>query len=113
MNSHEDISKKSRQLFEHSVETLDTATANRLRLLRRDTLSQAKPNRFKMFLLPAGATLALALGLAIFLPQMQNAEHFTEQDVVYISAEDDADAELLDWLAVAPVDVSAKSQGQL
>ena len=113
MNSHEDISKKSRALFEHSLETLDTATANRLRLMRRDALSQTTPSRFKMFLLPAGATLALALGLAIFLPQMQSSDNFTEQDVVYVSAQDDADTELLDWLAEAPIDVSAQSQGQL
>jgi hypothetical protein len=113
MNSHEDISKKSHRLFEQSVETLDTATANRLRLMRRDALSQNAPSRFNKFLLPVSATLAVALGIAIFLPQMQSSDNFTEQDVVYVSAEDDTDAELLDWLAVAPVDVPVKSQGQL
>jgi len=44
MNSHDEIAKKSRAVFEHSVATLDVATANRLRLMRRDTLSQQAPS---------------------------------------------------------------------
>jgi hypothetical protein len=113
MNSHDEIEKKSRAVFEHSVITLDVATANRLRLMRRDTLSQAAPSRFRAFLIPVSATLAIALGVAIFLPQFQAGKTITEQDTVYISAEDDADAELLSWLADAPVDVSSHLQGSL
>jgi len=113
MNSHDTISKKSRALFEHSVATLDIATANRLRLMRRDTLSQQAPGRFKAFLIPISATLAIGLGVAIFLPQFQASKTITEQDTVYISAEDDADADMLTWLADAPVEVSSHLQGSL
>lgn len=107
------VAAKSRAVFEHSVATLDVATANRLRLMRRDTLSQPSPSRFKTFLIPASAALAIALGVAIFLPQFHASKAVTEQDTVYISAEDDADAEMLSWLADAPVEVSSHLQGSL
>ncbi|MEO8002621.1 MAG: hypothetical protein ABI644_12155 [Arenimonas sp.] len=113
MNSHDTINKKSRAVFEHSVATLDVATANRLRLMRRDTLSQQKPGRFRAFLIPISATFAIALGISVFLPQFQAAKAITEQDTVYISAEDDADADMLTWLADAPVEVSPHLQGSL
>jgi hypothetical protein len=113
MNSHDTISKKSRIVFEHSVATLDVTTANRLRLMRRDTLSQPVPSRFKAFLIPVSASLAIALGIAVFMPQFQAGKTVTEQDTLYISAEDDADAELVDWLAAAPVDVSSHLKGSL
>lgn len=107
------VSSKSRAVFEHSVATLDVATANRLRLMRRDTLSQAAPARWKAFLIPVSAALAIALGVGIFLPQFQAGKRITEQDSVYISAEDDADADLLTWLADAPVEVPSHLQGSL
>ncbi len=107
------ISNKSRAVFEHSVASLDVATVNRLRLMRRDTLSQLAPNRFKAFLIPVSASLAIALGLALFLPQFQSGKTITEQDTLYISAEDDADAEMLTWLADAPVEVSYDLKGSL
>lgn len=107
------ISIKSRAVFEHSVATLDVATANRLRLMRRDTLSQQAPSRFKTFLIPVSASLAIALGIAIFLPQFQASKAITEQDAVYISAEDDADAEMLTWLADAPVETPSHLKGSL
>ncbi len=113
MNSHDPIANKSRATFEHAVATLDVATANRLRLMRRDTLSQQAPNRFKAFLIPVSASLAIALGVAIFLPQFQATKAVTEQDTVYISTEDDADAEILTWLADAPVEVSSHLKGSL
>ncbi len=100
-------------MFEHSVATLDVATVNRLRLMRRDTLSQHAPSRFKAFLIPVSASLAIALGLALFLPQFQSGKVITEQDTLYISAEDDADAEMLTWLADAPVEVSLDLKGSL
>jgi hypothetical protein len=112
MNSHDEIATKTRAVFEHSVATLDVATANRLRLMRRDTLSQQAPNRFKAFLLPLSATFAMALGVAIFLPQMQAGKTINEQDSLYISAEDD-DADMLTWLADAPVEVSSHLKGSL
>jgi hypothetical protein len=113
MNSHDEIAKKSRAVFEHSVATLDVATANRLRLMRRDTLSKTAPSRFNIFLIPVSATLVIALGVTIFLPQFQASKTITEQDTVYISAEDDADAEMLSWLADAPVEISSHLQGSL
>ncbi len=113
MNSHDEIAIKSRAVFEHSVATLDVATANRLRLMRRDTLSQHAPNRFKALLLPMSAAFAIALGVAVFLPQMQAGKAINAQETLYISAEDDADADMMTWLADAPVDVSLHQQGRL
>ncbi|MEO6172255.1 MAG: hypothetical protein ABIP02_03980 [Arenimonas sp.] len=113
MNSHDPLATKSRAVFEHSVATLDVATANRLRLMRRDTLSQQAPSRFKAFLIPVSASLVIALGVAIFLPQFQATKAVNEQDTLYISAEDDADADILTWLADAPVEVPSHMQGSL
>ena len=113
MNSQDEIATKSRAVFEHSVATLDVATANRLRLMRRDTLSQQAPSRFRAFLLPVSAAFAIALGVAVFLPQMQANKAINEQESLYISAEDDADADMLTWLADAPVKVSSHLQGNL
>jgi len=113
MNSQDPVAAKSRAVFEHSVATIDVATANRLRLMRRDTLSQSGTSRFKTFLIPISATLAIALGVAIFMPQLQSGKSFTEQDALYISAEDDADADMVTWLADAPVDVSSHLKGSL
>ena len=113
MNSHDPIAAKSRAGFEYSVATLDVATANRRRLMRRDTLSQDAPSRFKSFLIPVSTGLAIALGVAIFLPQFQAGKSVTEQDTLYISAEDDAEAEMLTWLADAPVEVPSHIKGSL
>ena len=54
-----------------------------------------------------------ALGVAIFLPQFQATKAVTEQDTLYISVEDDADADMLTWLADAPVEVPSHIQGSL
>ena len=113
MNSHDPIAEKSRAVFEHSVATLDVATSNRLRLMRRDTLSQQAPSCFKSFLIPISTGLAIALGVAIFLPQFQTTKAITEQDTLYISAEDDAEAEMLTWLADAPVEIPPHIKGSL
>lgn len=113
MNSHDEITAKSRVLFEHSVATLDVAEVNRLRLMRRDTLSQQAPSRFKAFLLPMSAAFAIALGVAVFLPQMQAGKAINEQESLYISAEDDADADMMTWLADAPVEISSQLRGSL
>ena len=113
MNSHDPIAAKSRAVFEHSVAALDVATANRLRLMRRDTLSQQAPSRFKSFLIPVSTGLAIALGVVILMPQFQAGKSITEQDTLYISAEDDAEAEMLTWLADAPVEISPHIKGSL
>ena len=113
MNSHDEIAIKTRAVFEHSVATLDVATMNRLRLMRRDTLSQQAPNRFKAFLLPLSAAFAIAIGVAVFLPQMQAGRAINEQESLYISVEDDADADTLTWLADAPVEISSQLRGSL
>lgn len=107
------VATKYRAVFENSVATLDVATTNRLRLMRRDTMSQAAPRRFKAFLIPVSASLAIALGVALFLPQWQSGKAVTDQDTLYISAEDDADAEMLTWLADAPVEISLDLKGSL
>lgn len=113
MNSHDNISKKSRAVFENSVERLDIATANRLRLMRRDTLSQHRQSRLRILLVPISAALAIALGVALFIPQMQADKIMTSQEAMYISAEDEADIDLVDWLADAPIDVSSQMQDSL
>lgn len=113
MSSHDPIAAKSRAVFEHAVANIDVASANRLRLMRRDTLSQQTPGRLKSFLIPVSTGLALALGVAIFLPQFQTGKAITEQDTLYISAEDDAEAEMLTWLADAPVEISSDMKGSL
>ena len=113
MNSHDEIEKKSRGIFEHSVATLDDATIKRLRLMRRDALSQHAPSRFKTLLLPVSVAFAIAVGVAVFLPQMQAGKAINEQESLYISAEDDADADMLTWLADAPVEISSQLRGSL
>ena len=113
MNSHDEIAKKSRGLFEHSVGTLDVATNNRLRLMRRDAMSQHAPSRFKTLLLPVSVAFAIAVGVAVFLTQMQAGKAINEQESLYISAEDDADADMLTWLADAPVEISSQLRGSL
>jgi hypothetical protein len=126
MKPADPISNKVRDVFEHSVDTLDTATANRLRLMRRDALaSNAKITpasfTFKRWWLPMTAAGALCLALSVSLlmqPQVQvnvnvSDAEFSLDDSTLILSEDDADAEMLNWLAHAPVEVASANKGNL
>ncbi|HMB55728.1 MAG TPA: hypothetical protein VKM35_00800 [Arenimonas sp.] len=93
----------ARALFDRASARLDTATANRLRLARREALSA--PRHRPMFL-PVGAAAAavLAIGLVWWLPKPAvdvaptTAETSTDPALL---GEDDT--ELYAWLGDAPV----------
>jgi hypothetical protein len=118
MNPVDPIAKKSRDVFDQAVDTLDTATINRLRLMRRDTL--ATPTKKSLlalqhWMLPAAgfATLALVLSMTLFFPSQQNDTSLNAYDSALILSEDDTDEEMLSWLADAPVEVSPAAKGSL
>jgi hypothetical protein len=123
MKPADPISTKARDVFEHSVDTLDTATANRLRLMRRDALASNAHTpasfAFKRWWLPmtAAGALCLALSVSVLMqPQVQvneNDAEFKLDDSTLILSEDDADAEMLNWLADAPVEVATTNKGNL
>jgi hypothetical protein len=113
MNSADPITKKARVVFDQAVDSLDIATINRLRLMRRDTLTstQAKHrdvSALKRWWLPVAgiSALALVLSINVLLMPQKNDLSFAEYDSALILSEDDTDAEMLAWLADAPVDVS-------
>lgn len=61
---NDDIAARARESFAHAVDSLDVASANRLRLLRREALaSRASPAR--SWLLPATAAAAGVLALSL------------------------------------------------
>jgi hypothetical protein len=111
MNSFPDpISSQARALFDRASEQLDSATGNRLRLLRREALlGGAAPKRPRWLPLGAAAATMLAVALGWWLPQ-RHAVAPADADVG-ISASDqdllpDADADVYDWLGDAPVAVN-------
>lgn len=111
------IASKAKALFDRASARLDTATANRLRLMRRD--AQASTARRSLgALLPIGATAAavLAVGIAWWLPRGEPVVQPTP--AVAIEAAQDAyltdeDADVYDWLAEAPVATDAKRENTL
>jgi hypothetical protein len=117
MKHADPISKKARDVFDHSVDTLDIATANRLRLLRRDTLTTNTKTAsvFRRWWLPMTAVGALSLVLSVSLwmrPQVNNTP-LDAYDSSLLLSEDDTDAEMLNWLAEAPIEVANTSKGNL
>jgi hypothetical protein len=119
MNNADPTAKKARTVFDHSVETLDTASANRLRLMRRDTLAAAAvspaSSRFNRWWIPAAGFTALVLALSInlFFTPNSSDTNFSDFDTALILSEDETDAEMLNWLADAPVEVSTAAKGNL
>jgi hypothetical protein len=95
--------KDAKRIFEQSVEQMDVATSNRLRLLRRDALMQShSSSRPLMRWLPAGlVTACLALAAVLWFPQdrMQNSGDIANTETLLLEEE----TEMLDWLADAPV----------
>ena len=95
----------ARRLFEQTVADMDPATANRLRLMRRETLASARaPRRWQ---LPAAAFASLALILALGwrvthapAPVDSSAVLVTEPDLPLAADEETA---LYAWLGEAPV----------
>ena len=94
-----------RKLFEEAVVDLDAATANRLRLMRREALSATAPARPRV-LLPAlgfaAAVLAVGLGWRAANPPVP-AGNVTAEPVPAIELASDEDAALYAWLGEAPV----------
>ena len=110
----------SRELFERSVERIDVATGNRLRLMRRDALASATlhgRNTAKRWLPAAGlASAALLVALALWLPREAEQGVATSPESIEIieaafPAEDEA--ELYAWLSEAPVAVDPPQGGTL
>jgi len=109
----------ARDLFERSVERIDVATGNRLRLMRRDALasSMRAPNSTRRWLPAAGlASAALVVTLALLLPREPEPSIASGQEPIDVSetvfpAEDEA--ELYAWLGEAPVAVDPPQGGTL
>jgi hypothetical protein len=110
----------ARELFERSVERIDVATGNRLRLMRRDALASSStrtPNTIRRWLPAAGlASAALVVTLALLLPREPEPSIATGSEPIDVSetvfpAEDEA--ELYAWLGEAPVAVDPPQGGTL
>lgn len=103
----------SRELFERSVERIDVATGNRLRLMRRDALASAAlsgRSTARPWLPAAGLASAalLVVALAFWLPRADEQSVATSPDTIELieaafPAEDEVD--LYAWLGEAPVAV--------
>ena len=113
MNGHDpepgapDKRAKSRELFESAVEQLDTATSNRLRLMRRHAQSAPAATGTR-WLLPTGAAAVALLALTLAWWQPRGAEPVAGTAAVTAAATGDQfpsedDAELYAWLGEAPV----------
>lgn len=100
-----------RQSFEDAVARLDVATANRLRLLRRQALAQPRPARPRWMpaVAAAGVLLALGLGWRMAGPSPSpTAARAADADLALDLASDE-DAALYAWLGEAPVAAEGKA----
>jgi hypothetical protein len=123
MNSHipepvalRDKSPAGRK-FEQSVEALDVATANRLRLMRREVLSMGKPGNAVRWWLPTGAFASVALLAMIGWVASQSLPHPSPVAVADVPTDvvlaDDDEVELYAWLGDAPVATDAPGSNPL
>jgi len=120
-NSHDlstnAASTRARDLFDRASARLDIATANRLRLIRRDAQADASAHGRTRMLMPAATVAAtvLAVGLVWWLPRDNTPAHIAP--VAIEAAQDayiaDEDAEVYTWLAEAPVATSNAKAGAL
>jgi hypothetical protein len=106
-----------RRMFDESVDDLDQATANRLRLMRRETLS-TRPASGRRRLLPVAtfALAALALGLGWRLGGSalpgdtgDAASVPTSEAEISQGVPSDEDTALYAWLGEAPVAADGKA----
>lgn len=107
----------ARRLFERASARLDVATANNLRLIRREALSGPTPRQRLRSLMPMASTAAvlLSVGLAWWLPR----EHGPDQaaavalDAAQAAYIADDDADVYAWLGEAPVATDSNPAGAL
>jgi len=94
-----------RALFEDAVTRLDPATANRLRLLRRRTLSSPRPRPARWVRAAAFAGVLLALGLGWrFAGESTGSGTPPAADAdLALDLASDEDAALYAWLGEGPV----------
>lgn len=113
MTRHDPESTGPRALYSRLADSLDPATAGRLRAARREALAGPRPGSRRIGAWPAGAFAAavLAAGLAWWLPGTPTAP--TSPAIVALpdAVEIDAlmveeDPEFYAWLADAPVATS-------
>lgn len=108
----DDIAARARESFAHAVDSLDVASANRLRLLRREALaSRASPAR--SWLLPATAVAAGVLALSLAwrtstgptapAPAPTPAAPVVTEDESPLPFPSEDEATLYAWLGEAPV----------
>ena len=101
------ITTKAREEFEAAVGGIDAGIGNRLRLMRREVLAEARtPGR--SWLLPSIAVAAavLAIGLAWRQPATPDARTTTPMlvdEAAQSGFPSDDEAELYAWLGEAPV----------
>ncbi len=109
MSRHDPGSTGPRALYQRLADSLDPATAGRLRAARREALAGPAPAPRRGWTLPAGAFAAavLAAGLAWWLPGAPTAPTAgvaTAPDAAEIDAlVVEEDPEFYAWLADAPV----------
>lgn len=67
--SHDDLTPRTRALFDAQVEALDGATATALRARRRDALASAPSRRHAAWWWPASGIATAALAVVLWLPR--------------------------------------------
>lgn len=114
MNSQDDdnpagrlFASRARQEFEAAVESIDTGTGNRLRLMRREALAGTRGTK-RGWLVPSIAVAAavLAIGLAWRQPTVPTDSAtpvLAADDAAQLGFPSDDEAELYAWLGEAPV----------
>ena len=107
--------EKLRESFEHRIQHLDAATANRLRLMRRDALSSARRARSHWRPVGVASFAVLAVGLVWWMPRSTPppatpapiAADFGDAAML------DEDSDLYAWLGDAPVATGSQEEKPL
>ncbi|KFN43344.1 hypothetical protein [Arenimonas oryziterrae] len=108
----------ARQLFDRAGDRLDTATANRLRLMRREALRGAAGPASRLGTwLPVGAAAVAVLALAIAWRAPVPEENIADTPDTELGTDPavtgEDDAELYAWLGDAPVATTPGKAGTL
>jgi hypothetical protein len=116
-STNDPMTKKMREVFDLASDSVDPATGNRLRLMRRDALANGAPRRspYRWFPLGAAAAAILGVGLTWWLPQQRAVNSPAENNLAATDPDllPDDDTEIYTWLGDAPVatnDTTAGSQ---